>query len=346
MVDQNTKVSDQKSDSKNVSAEKLKALEVALAGIDKRFGNASAFMMSKAPKVEVSVISTGSILLDNALGAGGLPRGRIVEIYGPEASGKTTLCYHIIAEAQKKGGIVAFIDAEHSVDIERARDIGVDVDKLVLSQPNNGEEALEIAETLVRSNAVDVIIVDSVAALTPKAEIDGDMGDAQMGLHARLMSQAMRKLTAIVSKSNTLIVFTNQIRMKIGVMFGNPETTTGGQALKFYSSVRLEIRKKNTIKKGEEPIGITSTVKVVKNKVGAPFKSVDIDIMNKGGINKKAEILNFATENGIIKVSGSWFSMGEEKLGQGRETVLEKFETEPEFYKKIEKMVMDAIGKK
>ncbi len=332
-------------DAKNVSNEKLKALEVALTNIDRRFGKASAFVLGQAPKIEVSTISTGSLSLDNALGVGGLPKGRIVEIYGPEASGKTTLCYHVLAEAQKKGGICAFIDAEHAVDTARAEEIGVNVDKLVLSQPNNGEEALEILETLVRSGAVDVVVVDSVAALTPKAEIDGEMGDAQMGLHARLMSQAMRKLTATVSKSNTLVIFTNQIRMKIGVMFGNPETTTGGQALKFYSSVRLEIRKKSTLKKGDEPIGITSTIKVVKNKVGAPFKSVEIDIMNKGGINKKSEVLNFAIELGVVKVSGSWFSMGDEKLGQGRETILERFETEPELYKKIEKMTMDAMKK-
>jgi len=304
------------------SEEKNKAIEAARLQIEKQFGKGSIMKMGDQPHLEVESIPSGSILMDEALGVGGYPKGRIIEIYGPESSGKTTLALHAIAEAQKKGGIAAFIDAEHALDPVYARGLGVNVDELWVSQPDTGEQSLEITESLVRSGAVDIIVVDSVAALTPRAEIEGDMGDSHVGLQARLMSQALRKLTGIISKSNTCLIFINQIRMKIGVMFGNPETTTGGNALKFYSSVRLEVRKIETIAKGQEDaIGNRVRVKVVKNKVAPPFRKVELEIIFGKGISASASLMDAGLKYNLIQKSGSWYSMGEERIGQGRDNV-------------------------
>jgi recombination protein RecA len=319
---------------------KLKALDAALLQIEKQYGKGSIMRLGdRNLKVDTSAISTGALPLDIALGIGGIPRGRITEIYGPESSGKTTLTLHIVAEAQKAGGIAAFIDAEHALDPIYAKKLGVDIDNLLISQPDTGEQALEICESLVRSGAVDVVVIDSVAALVPKAEIDGEMGDAHMGLQARLMSQALRKLTAIISKSNTSVIFINQIRMKIGVMFGNPETTTGGNALKFYASVRMDIRKQETLKDGEDAIGSRVRVKIVKNKVAPPFKKADFDVIYNKGIDKEGCVLDLAVENNIIQKSGTWFSYGEEKLGQGKAMALTYLREHPDLLKKIDSQV-------
>lgn len=319
---------------------KLKALDAALLQIEKQYGKGSIMRLGdRNLKVDTSSISTGALPLDIALGIGGIPRGRITEIYGPESSGKTTLTLHIVAEAQKAGGIAAFIDAEHALDPIYAKKLGVDIDNLLISQPDTGEQALEICESLVRSGAVDVVVIDSVAALVPKAEIDGEMGDAHMGLQARLMSQALRKLTAIISKSNTSVIFINQIRMKIGVMFGNPETTTGGNALKFYASVRMDIRKQETLKDGEDAIGSRVRVKIVKNKVAPPFKKADFDVIYNKGIDKEGCVLDLAVENNIIQKSGTWFSYGEEKLGQGKAVALAYLKDHPDILKKIDGQV-------
>lgn len=318
------------------SKQKEKAIELAMEQIERDFGKGAIMKFTEKRKVPVETISTGSLSLDAALGVGGIPRGRIIEIFGPESSGKTTLGLHIIAEAQKKNGLAAFIDAEHAFDPEYASNIGIDLDELLISQPDTGEQALEIAETLVRSNAVDVIVIDSVAALVPKAEIEGEMGDVQIGLQARLMSQALRKLAGAVSKSKTTVVFINQIRMKIGVMFGNPETTPGGVALKFYSSVRLDIRRIGQLKKGENIVGNRTRVKVVKNKVAPPFRMAEFDIIYSHGISKEGEIIDEALKTQAITKSGSWFLMGKEKLGQGRETAKKYLANNPKIVKKIE----------
>jgi recombination protein RecA len=315
-------------------------LEETLASIRDKFGEGSIMTLKAAQTMNVEVVSTGCLSLDIALGAGGLPKGRIVEIYGPEASGKTTLAMHAIAEVQKKGGVAAFVDAEHALDPERAKAVGVKIDKLLISQPDNGEQALDIVEALVRSNSVDIIVVDSVAALTPRAEIDGEMGDSHMGLHARLMSQALRKLTAIISKSNSTLIFINQIRMKIGVMFGNPETTTGGQALKFYSSVRIEIRKIAQIKSGESIVGNRVKAKIVKNKVGAPFKTTEFDIMfSEGGISHTSDLLDTAAAYGVIAKNGNTYSFGETKMGVGRENAKTFLKDNGKVANEIEKQV-------
>jgi len=329
----------------NEPNEKLKALELALTQIDKQFGKGSIMRLGDDRLQErITVIPTGSISLDAALGIGGIPRGRIIEIFGPESSGKTTLALHIIAEAQKLGGLAAFIDAEHALDAYYSKNLGVDTENLLISQPDTGEQALEITETLVRSGAIDVIVIDSVAALVPRAEIEGEMGDAQMGLQARLMSQAMRKLSGAISKSNTCVIFINQIREKIGVMFGSPETTTGGRALKFYSSVRLDIRRTASIKDRENVIGNRTKVKVVKNKVAPPFREAEFDIMYGTGISKEGDIIDVAVNNGIIEKSGTWFSYGEERLGQGRENVKQFLMENPDMFKEIEIKVRKALG--
>lgn len=321
---------------------KRKALQAALGQIDKQFGKGSVMRFGdKNEDTDIIPVSTGSLGLDIALGIGGLPRGRIVEIYGPESSGKTTLTLHAIAEAQKAGGTAAFIDAEHALDPVYAAKLGVDVPNLYISQPDNGEQALEIADTLVRSGAIDIVVVDSVAALTPKAEIEGDMGDSHMGLQARLMSQALRKLTANIKKSNTLVIFINQIRMKIGVMFGNPETTTGGNALKFYASVRLDIRRIGAIKKGDEVIGAETRVKVVKNKVSPPFKQTEFDIMYGEGISRTGEIIDLAVKANIIEKSGSWYSHGDKRIGQGKENVKQFLKDNSELAEEIEQQVRE-----
>ncbi len=316
--------------------DKEKALEMALAQIDKQFGRGSVIRLGEKPRADVAVISTGSVALDIALGVGGVPRGRITEIYGQESSGKTTLAYHIVAEAQKAGGIAAFVDAEHSVDAAYAAALGVDVDALLVSQPNTGEEALEIMDALIRSGAVDVVVLDSVAALVPKAEIEGDMGDSHMGLQARLMSQAMRKIGGSVSKSNTAAIFINQIREKIGVMFGNPETTPGGRALKFWASQRLEVRRIETLKQGGEAVGNRVKVKVAKNKVAPPFKAAEFDIMFGKGISRSGGVLDIATDLGFVTKTGTWFTYGENRLGQGRENAKTFLEDNPHLINELE----------
>ncbi|NNV55425.1 recombinase RecA [Limnovirga soli] len=318
------------------NAEKLKALKLTIDKIDKDYGKGSVMMMGDKVEAPMEVISTGSIGLDAALGVGGVPKGRVIEIYGPESSGKTTIATHIIAEAQKKGGICAFIDAEHAFDSAYAQKLGVDVDNLLISQPDYGEQALEIADRLILSGALDVVVIDSVAALVPKSELEGEMGDSKMGLQARLMSQALRKLTATINKTNTVCIFINQLREKIGVMFGNPETTTGGNALKFYASVRLDIRRIAQIKDGDEAVGNRAKVKVVKNKVSPPFRSAEFDIIFGEGISKVGEIIDMGVELGIVQKSGSWFSYDTNKLGQGRDTVKELLRDNPELAAEIE----------
>jgi recombination protein RecA len=317
--------------------EKLTAVEMAVEQIEKQFGKGAIMQLDGSTKLNVQTIPTGSLSLDVALGAGGVPKGRIVEIYGPESSGKTTLAYHIIAQAQKNGGLAAFVDAEHALDPEYAKNIGVDIEKLLISQPDTGEQALEITETLVRSNAIDVLVVDSVAALVPRAEIEGEMGDSHMGLQARLMSQALRKLTGAIAKSNTCVIFINQIRMKIGVMFGNPETTTGGNALKFYSSVRMDIRRTEQIKDGDEVIGNHVKVKVVKNKVAPPFKTAEFDVMYNEGISKEGDVLDLAVKEGLVDKSGAWYAYKEEKIGQGREAAKQYLRDNNKVYTELEK---------
>jgi len=324
--------------------EKERALETALLSIEKQFGKGSIMKLGgKIKDMNIKVISTGSLGLDIALGVGGVPKGRIVEIYGPESSGKTTLSLHIIAEAQNKGGIAAFIDAEHALDPRYAKNLGVDTENLLVSQPDTGEQALEITESLVRSGALDIIVIDSVAALVPRAEIEGDMGDSHMGLQARLMSQALRKLTGAINKSNTCVIFINQIRMRIGVMFGNPETTTGGRALKFYSTARLDIRRIETIKKGAESIGNRVRVKVAKNKVAPPFKTAEFEIMFDKGISKEGEILDLGTNLGFIQKSGTWYSYGDERIGQGREVAKKFLMDNPEIKDDIDKKIRNKF---
>lgn len=322
---------------------KLKALQLTLDKLDKTYGKGTVMKMGDKAIEEVEVISSGSLGVDLALGVGGYPKGRIIEIYGPESSGKTTLTLHAIAEAQKAGGIAAFIDAEHAFDRHYAEKLGVNIEDLIISQPDNGEQALEIAENLIRSGAIDIVVIDSVAALTPKSEIEGEMGDSKMGLHARLMSQALRKLTGTISKTNCTVFFINQLREKIGVMFGNPETTTGGNALKFYASVRLDIRRASQIKDGENVIGNRTKVKVVKNKVAPPFKTAEFDIMYGEGVSKTGEILDLAVEFEIIKKSGSWFSYGDTKLGQGRDAVKALIKDNPELAEELEEKIKSQI---
>ncbi|MEE0863953.1 MAG: recombinase RecA [Alistipes sp.] len=326
-----------------VNADKLKVLSAVMDKIEKDFGKGSIMRMSSESVTDVPVIPTGSITLDMALGVGGYPKGRVIEIYGPESSGKTTLAIHAIAEAQKAGGIAAFIDAEHAFDSYYAQKLGVDVDNLLVSQPDNGEQALEIADSLIRSSAIDIIVIDSVAALTPKAEIEGEMGDSKMGLQARLMSQALRKLTASISKTKTVCIFINQLRDKIGVVYGNPETTTGGNALKFYASVRIDIRRTSVIKDGEEQLGTRTKVKVVKNKVAPPFKKAEFDIMFGEGISKLGEIIDLGVDYEIIRKSGSWFSYGDRKIGQGRDSVKEALKADPTLMEEVELRVREAM---
>jgi len=329
---------------KEDNGDRKKALEAALSQIDRAFGKGSVMKLGSREAVEIDTISTGSLGLDIALGIGGLPRGRIIEVYGPESSGKTTLTLHAVAEAQKKGGVAAFIDAEHALDPIYARKLGVDINELLISQPDTGEQALEIADTLVRSGGVDIIVIDSVAALTPKAELEGEMGDQLPGLQARLMSQALRKLTGSISKSNTMVIFINQIRMKIGIMFGNPETTTGGNALKFYASVRLDIRRIGAIKDREEVVGNQTRVKVVKNKVAPPFKQVEFDIMYGQGISKTGEMIDLGVKAGIVEKSGAWFSYDGQRIGQGRENAKAFLAQNPDVAAKIEGQVRQSAG--
>jgi recombination protein RecA len=329
----------------NIASEKLKALQITLDKIDKSYGKGTIMKLGDTVVSDIPAIKSSSIALDIALGVGGYPRGRVIEIYGPESSGKTTLAIHAIAEAQAEGGIAAFIDAEHAFDRTYAEALGVDIQNLLISQPDNGEQALEIADHLIRSGAIDIIVIDSVAALTPKAEIEGEMGDSKMGLQARLMSQALRKLTASISKTNTCVIFINQLRDKIGVMFGNPETTTGGNALKFYSSVRVDVRRIASIKDGEESIGSRTRAKIVKNKVAPPFKKAEFDLMYGEGISKTGEIVDLGVEKEIIKKSGSWFSYGETKLGQGREAVKALIKDNPELAEELTGKIKEALKK-
>ena len=329
---------------KEVNSDKLKALQATMERMDKQYGKGAVMKLGDKAIADIDVIPSGSLTLDLALGVKGYPKGRVVEIYGPESSGKTTLTIHAIAECQKQGGICAFIDAEHAFDAIYAKNLGVDVDNLIISQPDNGEQALEIADNLIRSGAIDLIIIDSVAALTPKAEIEGEMGDSQMGLQARLMSKALRKLTASISKANTCCIFINQLREKIGLMFGNPETTSGGNALKFYSSIRLDIRRSTQIKGGEEVTGNRTRVKVVKNKVAPPFRKAEFDIMYGLGISKTGEILDIAVDKNIVKKSGSWFSYGETKLGQGRDAVKELIGDNPELMDELETKIYEMLA--
>jgi len=327
--------------------ERAKAVDLAVEQIERQFGKGSIMKLGKGVfPLEIPTISTGSIGLDLALGVGGLPRGRVIEIFGPESSGKTTLALHVVAEAQKEGGIAAFIDAEHALDLHYAKKLGVNTDDLLVSQPDSGEQALEIAEILVRSGAIDVLVVDSVAALVPRAEIEGEMGDTHMGLQARLMSQAMRKLTGTISKSKSIVIFINQIRMKIGIMFGNPETTTGGNALKFYSSVRLDIRKLGSIKKGTDVIGSRTRVKVVKNKVAPPFKEVEFDLIYGEGISQEGELLDLGVETKVIEKSGIWFSFDDQRLGQGRENAKQFLKENPDLAKEVKKRILEKFGLK
>ena len=335
----NLKVIETGNNVKMKDGEREKALEAALAQIDRAFGKGSAMKLGSREAISIDAVSTGSLGLDIALGIGGLPKGRVIEIYGPESSGKTTLTLHVIAEAQKAGGTAAFIDAEHALDPAYAKKLGVDIDNLIVSQPDTGEQALEIADTLVRSNAVDIIVIDSVAALVPRAEIEGEMGDTHVGLQARLMSQALRKITGSISRSNCMVIFINQIRMKIGVMYGSPETTTGGNALKFYASVRLDIRRIGQIKNGEDIVGNTTRVKVVKNKVAPPFKQVEFDIMYGQGISKTGELLDLGVKAGIVEKSGSWFSYDSIRIGQGRENSKIFLVENPEIAEKIESAI-------
>ena len=326
-----------------INAEKLKALQATLDKIEKDFGKGTIMKLGDQPQWEASTIPSGSIALDHALGIGGYPRGRVIEIYGPESSGKTTLAIHAIAQAQKTGGIAAIIDAEHAFDRTYAKKLGVNVDTLLISQPDNGEQALEIADSLIRSGAIDIIVIDSVAALTPKAEIEGEMGDSKMGLQARLMSQALRKLTANISKTNTCCIFINQLRDKIGIMFGNPETTTGGNALKFYSTIRLDVRKTTQLKDGDDATGNRTRVKIVKNKMAPPFRKAEFDILFGEGISKIGEIIDLGVEFNIIKKSGSWFSYGESKLAQGRDAVKQILTDNPELAEEIEEKIREAL---
>ena len=333
-------------DNANPNAERLKALQASMAKIEKDFGKGSIMKLGDESVEDVDTIPTGSLSLDAALGVGGYPKGRIIEIFGPESSGKTTLALHAIAEAQKAGGLAAFIDAEHALDRFYAAKLGVNTDDLLISQPDNGEQALEIADQLIRSSAIDIIVIDSVAALTPKAEIEGDMGDNKVGLQARLMSQALRKLTSSISKTNTTCIFINQLREKIGIMFGNPETTTGGNALKFYASVRLDIRRVTTLKDGDTPIGNQVRVKIVKNKVAPPFRKAEFEITFGEGISRAGEIVDLGVELGILKKSGSWFSYGETRLGQGRDAVKKLIKDNPELSEEIEAQIAEALKDK
>lgn len=334
----------QESGDHEIDPRRKAALDTALAQVEKSFGKGSAMRLGDRPEQNVEVIPTGSLALDMALGIGGLPRGRIVEIFGPESSGKTTLALHVVANAQKAGGVAAFIDAEHALDPVYARHLGVDTDSLIVSQPDNGEQALEIADMLIRSGALDVIVIDSVAALVPKAEIEGDMGDSHVGLQARLMSQALRKMTGALAQANTTAIFINQLREKIGVFFGNPETTTGGKALKFYSSVRLDIRRIQTLKNGDEAVGSRTRVKVVKNKMAPPFKSAEFDVLYGEGISKEGSIIDMALQSNVIKKSGSWFTYNGDQLGQGRENVRKYLKDNPELSDEIETKVKEAFG--
>jgi recombination protein RecA len=339
-------MSKEKEKEKNVNTEKLKALQLTLDKIDKTYGKGTVMKLGDSPVVAIGCISSGSISLDHALGIGGFPRGRIVEIYGPESSGKTTLAIHAMAQAQKAGGIAAFIDAEHAFDSSYARKLGVNIDDLLVSQPDNGEQALEIAENLIRSGAIDIIVIDSVAALTPKSEIEGEMGDSKMGLQARLMSQALRKLAGTINKTGCCCVFINQLREKIGIMFGNPETTTGGNALKFYASVRIDIRRISQIKEGDSVLGNRARVKVVKNKVAPPFRQAEFDIIYGEGISKTGEIIDLAVDYNIIKKAGSWFSYGETKLGQGRDAVKNLLIDNPELAEELENKIIAVLAEK
>jgi recombination protein RecA len=332
---------DTKADPK-VDPSKGKALDLAITQIERQYGKGAIMKLGAgAVPGEIPTISTGSLSLDLALGVGGLPKGRVVEIFGPEASGKTTLALHVVAEAQKKGGVAVFIDAEHALDIQYAKKLGVNIEDLLISQPDNGEQALEIAENLVRSGAVDVIVIDSVAALVPRAEIEGEMGDAHMGLQARLMSQALRKMTGTISKSNTIVVFVNQIRMRIGIMFGNPETTTGGNALKFYSTVRLDIRRIASIKQGQDVIGSRTKVRVVKNKVAPPFKEVEFDLIHGEGISREGDVLDLAVEKNFVEKSGTWYAYGGERIGQGRENAKQYLKEKPKVLEQMEKEILE-----
>jgi recombination protein RecA len=339
-----SKEKEKESKEKNVNLEKLKALQLTIDKIEKSYGKGTIMKLGDSPVEAIKSISTGSISLDHAMGIGGLPAGRIVEIYGPESSGKTTLAIHAIAQAQKNGGIAAFIDAEHAFDSSYAKKLGVDIENLLVSQPDNGEQALEITENLIRSGAVDIVVIDSVAALTPKSEIEGEMGDSKMGLQARLMSQALRKLAGTINKTGTCCIFINQLREKIGVMFGNPETTTGGNALKFYASVRLDIRRISQIKDGDHVTGNRARVKVVKNKLAPPFRQAEFDIVYGEGISKTGEIIDLGVDYNIIKKSGSWFSYGDTKLGQGRDAVKNLLIDNPELSEEIEKKIIEALA--